>query len=538
MNKEILITNYNPNKLKEARELAGLTYEYFENDDAVDVEKLEMYENNDPVTPIDIFLIAYLFVIYKEEAEKKGVKFKLSLTSNILKPHPKGLEYQEFIVNHPNYGNLPYTRRRDGNISWITIESSQPDLWLQKLNFWEQKRQELGIEANHVRDAGIRKKVAFANHPTKKHICLYSGTELYIDFRYVSPSKTDKLNELYDQDLRYYDLDVFEIATVLYEVDKCRGFSEVFNIRKVYASLEDLKEILKNDYVDIEYSPYVSPGVMGNPPDRLDGYHSYNADVRAIADTGRYKDNLKRYTQDRRVYEMWSGGNWKMADRLYATFVKNGVSPDHIGPMSLGFAHRPKFQPMTANENSAKGNRMTYSDVQLLLNDEKNGDEVITWHSKYIWDKLKDKVKNDTDALKLSGLMRKNLHHVLIVFSMINERGHSEFLEQFLNPDYSYFDYEFTGFNPETGEFDEVTPIKKEGQNQINNAERYVRIAFESLQKYTVAENRNTKIWESEEITDKVNQVLDRLDAGNNDEALTMLHQIFQDLSVIAEGNW
>ena len=36
----------------------------------------------------------------------------------------------------------------------------------------------------------------------------------------------------------------------------------------------------------------------------------------------------------------------------------------------------------------------------------------------------------------------------------------------------------------------------------------------------------------------KVNQLLELLDANKNDEALKMLHQIFQDLSDIAESNW
>ena len=121
---------------------------------------------------------------------------------------------------------------------------------------------------------------------------------------------------------------------------------------------------------------------------------------------------------------------------------------------------------------------------------------------------------------------------------MINEKGYSGFLEQFLNPDFSYFDYEFNGFNPETGEYEEVVSKKLEGQNQKNNVERYFRIAFEKLVEYADKDNRKNKIWESEAITTKVNKVLDLLDAEKNDEALTMLHQIFQDLSDIAESNW
>jgi Alw26I/Eco31I/Esp3I family type II restriction endonuclease len=532
MRKEILVTNYNPSILKKARELAELTFDYFDDDDAVDVEKLETYENNETTTPADIFLIAYLFVIYKEQAEKKGNEFKLSLTSDILNPHPKGLLYQEYIVAHQNYSGIPVKRKKDGTIKWVatitTIEGKE------RVKFWEKKRQELGIEANNVLEPGFRQKVAFANHPTKKHVCLFSGSELYIDYRYPSPSRIDLLNKIYDEELKYYDLDIFETAHLLYDVDACKSFCAILKITKKFKNVDELLEILKTEYVDKEYSPYVSPGVMSNSPDRLDGYHSYNADVRAIADTGRYINNLKRYSQDRRVYEMWSGGNWKMADRLYATFVKNGVSPDHIGPMSLGFAHRPKFQPMTASENSAKGNRMTFSDIQLLITDENNGEEVITWHSKYIWDKLKNKVSDDMDALKLSGLMRKNLHHVLIVLSILNENGHRDILESFLNPEYSFYDYEFIGFNSETGSYDKVISKKLEGKNQKNNVARYFRIAFEKLVEYADKDNRKNKIWESEKVTNMVKDLIELLNQNKNDKAKELLDEIFLDLAKIA----
>lgn len=538
MRKEILITNYRPEKLKEARKISGLTYDYFEEDDAIDIEKLELYEDEKNITPIDIFLIAYLYVLYKDIAKKKGITKFLSLTSNILFPHPKGLAYQEFIVNHPNYNGLPYTRKKNGQISWVTIEKSQPKLWDSKLEFWEKKRIELKIEANHVRDAGIRKVVAFQNHPTKKHTCIFSGTELYVDFRYASPSRTNMLNKLYDFEFKYYDLTIFEIASLLFEVDKCKEFEKVFNIKKDFSTIEELLEILKVDFVNKEYSPYVSPGTMGNPPDRLDGYHSYNADVREITDTGRYKNNLSKYTQDRRVYEMWSDGNWKKADRLYATFVKNGVSPDHIGPMSLGFAHRPKFQPMTASENSSKGNRMTLKDVELLITDEKLGCEVVSWHSKFIWDKLKSKVKSDEDALKISALMRKNLHHVLIVFSIINENNFTKFLEQFLNPKYSFFDYEFIEFDPKTGNYKDAIETVKNGKNQENNVKRYYRIAFEKLVEYKDKDNRKNKIWESNSITEKVDKIIQLLTKSKDKKALDLVNIVFEELAEISSQNW
>jgi len=535
MRKEILITNYYPEKLKEAREIAGLSLDFFEEDDSIDIEKLEMYEANNPITPVDIFLVGYLFNIYENHAKEKGVDF-FSLTTDILFPHPAGIQYQEFIVRHPNYKGIPVTRNGSGNVSWMT--TIKTDLGQKRMVFWDAKMKELNIKAIRIMDAGIRKRVAFENHPTKKHTCLFSGTELYLDYRYPAPLRIDLLNKVYDEALKYYDLDIFELATILFEIDNCVQFKKVFNLKKAILSKDEILNHLNEDYVLKEKRGYVSPGVMSNSPDRLDGFHSYNNDVRDVCDTGRRKDNLKKYTQDRRVYEMWSDGDWKKADRLYATFVKNGVSPDHIGPMSLGFAHRPKFQPMTASQNSSKGNRMTLQDVKILIEDEKNGDNVITWHSKHIWDTLKNKVKNDADALKLSALMRKNLHHVLIVFSMINENGYGEFLKQFLNPEYSYFDYEFENFNAKTGEYSNVIEKKLDGKNQQNNVNRYFRIAFEKLVEYADKDNRKNKIWESKEVTKKITDLIELLKQNKNDEAKELLHQIFLDLAKITEENW
>ena len=536
MRKEILITNYRPEKLKEAREIVGLTYNYFINDDDVDIEKLELYETSETITPVDIFLLGYLFNIYEELAKEQSIKKFLSLTSDILFPHPKGLEYQEFIVKHPNFKGMPITRNRENNIGWMTTKDTK--IGKERIVFWEAKRKELGIVAKNVMEEGIRKKVAFKLHPTKLHTCLFSGTELSLDYRYPAPNRIDKINKLYDEMFMYYDKDVYELIDELYTIDKCCDFKKVFNIKKGNLTITEIKEIVKRDFVEVEKRGYVSPGAMSNSPDRLDGFHSYNSDIRDVCDTGRRKDNLKKYTQDRRVYEMWSDGDWKKADRLYAVFVKNGVSPDHIGPMSLGFAHRPKFQPMTASENSSKGNRMTLNDVKLLINDEKAGENVVSWHSKFIWDKLKTKVKTDEDALKISSFMRKNLHHVLIVFSIINENGFSKFLEQFLNPEYSYFDYEFIDFDPKTGLYKEVVKTEKKGENQENNVKRYYRIAFEKLVEYKDKDNRKNKIWESKSVTKKVDEIIKLLTKSKNKEALDLVNIVFEELAEISSKNW
>ena len=74
---------------------------------------------------------------------------------------------------------------------------------------------------------------------------------------------------------------------------------------------------------------------------------------------------------------------------------------------------------------------MSFNDVRVLIEDEKKGEQVVSRHSKYIWDNLKNRVRNDADAVKLSSLMRTNLHYVLTLFSIIDENGFRDFLMQF-----------------------------------------------------------------------------------------------------------
>jgi hypothetical protein len=134
--------------------------------------------------------------------------------------------------------------------------------------------------------------------------------------------------------------------------------------------------------------------------------------------------------------------------------------------------------------------------------------------------------------------MRKNLHHILILFSMIEENGYGEFLEQFLNPEYSFFDYKFEGFDPKTGSYKSVQQIKKTGKNQQNNIKRYYRISFDTLKEYKEKENRKNKIWNNKEVDTALEKMFELLKAKKNKEAKTQLEKVFQKLADLAECNW
>lgn len=286
--------------------------------------------------------------------------------------------------------------------------------------------------------------------------------------------------------------------------------------------------VMKLDYIYPNKKGSLSPGAMSNAPDRLDGYHTYNLCCRSKEDTGRHKSNLARYGEDRRAYENWSEGDWKAASWLMKEFQKHGVSPDHLGPISLGFRHRPKFRPLTRAANSARNNRMTFEDIKLLLIEEIT-EPIISAHSKSIWDLLKNNINNDTDALKFGKLMRENMHHILSIFSYLVKKGYKNFLiKHFLHPEYANYSIKFEAFDPNTGMFSKMIKTGGTKKQYANNAKRYIRISLESLKQYSLKKNRNLKKWLTKDTEESLAQVVKYLESQNENKALSKLFEIFE----------
>jgi Alw26I/Eco31I/Esp3I family type II restriction endonuclease len=353
---------------------------------------------------------------------------------------------------------------------------------------------------------------------------------LRVEYAYPNANLIKKLSQTFGLNIIPFEKDIFEILSEIPDnQENTEKLIAIFKTSDKVKNVEKLKNWLYENHTKVGSKSFLSPGVMSNPPDRYDGFHSDGNCCRSKSDKGRHTENMQRYGQDRRVYENWADGDWKQADRLMSMFRKFGLSADHIGPISLGFCHRPKFHPLTKEENSAKNNRMSFDDVQILIGDEINGEQVVSWHSKYIWDLLKNEVQNDKNAVKLSSLMRTNLHWILTIFAMIDEQGHREFLMQFLNLQYSDFDYQFPDFQPDN--IGRIIQIEKKGKNQANNKERYIRVAFESLEEYKNKDNRRVELWKNKEIDIYFDQMNTALNDGKYDVAKNVLHIILQKLA-------
>lgn len=440
------------------------------------------------------------------------------------------LEYQEFIVGHPSFEGLPNVRNSKGEITWVRQGDQERARW------WDSLKREMGLPD--------RASVARRIHPAElKGLkpCQLCGKSLSIHNIYPNTIALRKIKSTFDfPDFVHFRDDIYDISNSIFSNHGSGGLKRlagIFNVEDIAGDSSATAELI------VQAGKFLSPGVMSNAPDRLDGFHSYNACCRSTEDTGRHKSNLARYSSDRRAYENWADGDWRGADRLMGLYKSETkrvpcprcnrtrkMTPDHIGPLSLGFKHTMIFQPLCKECNSTKNNRLSLADFQELLSLEKNGADLVSWHSQEIWRALTPLVVDEKTAARASVLMRRNLHHVLLLLSDLHSKGFTFFIAQYLNPDYAHFDFEFRNFDPASGSFEfRKYPVRSKNTEKL--AERYLRISFESLVEYGEVEKRNTTVWRNERADLIHKELVYHITKDNVSEAKSLLGEFLKELA-------
>ena len=468
-----------------------------------------------------------------KSGEKKGKKVS----------NPAFSKYKEFIASHPAYSGMPDLRYPDGRIQWETPSNRKSgefkDSHDKRLQWWKNKAAEIGISTTE--DKWIS-KVAKRIHPTGIRPCPVCGKELEIRYAYLSKRfiKRVHLLDFYNNDIEMTEIThildfVTEFITeyknhAIHTLPILLSCKEAPDIPKL-STLSEWLEWIDQKYIPLEPS-MLGPGSMSNAPDRLDGFH-YNRCCRKKTDKGRSDANLASYSKDRRAFENWSDGNWITANMLMGYIKSNPAlrqepcanfgdahehplpcDADHIGPISLGFCHRPEFQLLCSPCNSAKNNRLYFSDVQHLIAVESTGETVTTWYATSVWNLCKNKVTNAETALRLSKIMRDNRNIALMLLSKFMTSGECLFLLSLLNLQYADYQYQIipdsqeiynhivtVDFTYETSSLRYVTIQKR----------RKIRIAFESLSDYATKDNRNGVIYNSPTIEQLKSTIFDIL---------------------------
>lgn len=408
--------------------------------------------------------------------------------------HPKFLSYMEFIVNHPNYKDLPIQRKNDGSLSWIATAESEIGA---KRKAWALKKaQELGIP----NAPGVYAKVMLEIHPTKTKVCQTCGRELSLYYIYPNAAF---MKAVYKD----FSIEVDSVTPLNEIVKKLLDENNVIIVKKYLITkfklecdsslnIEDILSLCELKCRNGECK-YLGPGAMSNFPDRYDGFHTYNRCCRSKEDKGRSAENLKTYTKDRRAYEYWSDGNIHAANKYMGSNYFASCSADHIGPISLGFIHDPiQLRRMSSGDNSAKRDRLLYEDIEELVSIEtKHQISCMSWYSQILWDEIKilykknpSKIEQYRQALKI------NMANFMFALKVIKDNsiyGIEFLVKSFLEEKLEYFKYDY--------EFGELGVINRVIPRNITEAtkkeeERYYRIAIDSIDEYNEKENRNIKM--------------------------------------------
>lgn len=442
------------------------------------------------------------------------------------KAHPNYIHYMAAIINHPNFKGMPNAVSKNDKINWQVSSGKSTSFYkyyLERFAWWVKKANDSKVPGTGNSDDRFSITARLIN-PTGYRPCRLCGKSQNVGYFYLNHTITLFLNKDTKTSLFSKKMPIDEAIKILRGIKSENEVAEyllkLFPERSTFFKKYGYTKVAfeKSNYIR---SVYLSPGFMANPPDRLDGFHDYCHLCRATQDPGRSPANLKTYLHDRRVFELWSDGDWLVADALYSSAGAGTcyicgkklkkVSPDHVGPLACGFKQLPLFLPTCGPCNSSKNRRMFLSDVKVLIEYEKRtGESVASWQVQPLWDKYKSIVKSDRDAKELSDFMRAVQDFYLRTLYSLFENGYSEFLVTILHPEYALFKVQFKDLDSSNLTFSSFTktPVNTKLRSSLSN--RIIRIAFEELLVYqdkSIVDRKVRKFY-VDNFSDKIDEIV------------------------------
>ena len=426
----------------------------------------------------------------------------------------KFIKYMKSIVTHPNYLNMPDAVKEDGKIQWEAPSNRSGGKYQfthkRRLDWWRVKAKSIGINTSQNKWIS---KTAKKIHPYGEKPCKKCGRIMKIKYEYLNKNIITRFKKIFGENFKILNHEtIFDILNKAKTISKEKlllNIEYIFSSNKIkvpsfknYASLQNW---LITEYIPKEPNS-LSPGAMSNAPDRFDGFHSFNRCCRGQADKGRSIKNLKTYSTDRRVFEFWSDGDWIAANKLMGLIKSDmekescadgGKGPptsDHIGPLSLGFSHRPEFKLLSRSANSAKNNRMFLDDLNHLIKSDQEGKNVISWYAKPLWDSIKFKAKTEEETARISKILRDNQRvYMKFLYELFKSKKYF-FLTYLLELNYANYEVNFINLSVKNfiTNYEKIKKNKRETKYSLEQKARRIRVAFNSLEEYGKKQNRHS----------------------------------------------
>ena len=337
-------------------------------------------------------------------------------------------KYESSIRESSNYSFIDPELKKN----WVVVSKKGVN---PRREFWDNKLNEL-ILSGELPEGSTITNVARYIHPTGETICSRCDRKASINYEFANKNTWKWLGKNFDitktEENKFYT--IFQLYGMIENSEKEVIFEEYFG-----KSVDELKV---ESHSGADLRPKLSPGTMGNPPDRLDGLHDYSICCRKTKDKGRSDENMKSYTRDRRAYKMMSDGRVLLANRIMGELNKikstcfmchkeKKMTADHIGPISLGFIHDPNnFQGMCSPCNSKKNNRLTQEDIDKIKSIELTGKTMVSWWANNCWTRVKN-----SDFKEIQNALNKNAKKMLSIIKWLKENK-QDILREFINTHY------------------------------------------------------------------------------------------------------
>lgn len=439
--------------------------------------------------------------------------------------HENFIEYMDFIVHDPNYDGLTYTINAEGRPSWFSTKNSKRGQ--QHIQWCLNKANELNFEYNHSDTSGLYARVMRYIHPTKNKVCQICGETMSVEYRYPTQYTLSALSKAFEIDFTQTD-HIEEIWDTLIANEHTPEDIILFFLKRSDALKEHIGKITNRDALIkllaeqsiTKKSIVLSPGAMSDFPDRYDGFHTYNLCCRAYFDKGRFKENMRSYIQDRRAYEYWSDGNIHAANRFMGSQYFFGTTADHVGPISLGFVHDPRYlQPMEGGDNSSKRNHLRLEDIESIISIyAKTNIYPMSWFSAHIWEHIKDNYTNHPnliDTVYRNALLENMVCFMYVlnyIIQQCGETGKDILTKCFLEKHFVEFSYDY--------HFDSDGTILKTLPRHLTERaskelRRYTEIAFEAVKNFNNKDNRRISSNHPAQMHGKLNNLVRDINTGS-----------------------
>ena len=194
--------------------------------------------------------------------------------------------YQEFIKTHTNYEFIPDEYKQN----WLSVskkgENPRKPSWDAKLFFLIQE----GILIHSAQLSNVARII----HPTKMHVCQCCHKEHSVYYVYPNKNTIQWIKKTF----QFHIYDNSETIKTIFEIYDEINHEKKIELFEAYFE-KNITKLKEDCYSDQYNGKKLSPGVMANPPDRLDGFHSYNSvcGCRKKTDKGRTDENMKSYIQ-------------------------------------------------------------------------------------------------------------------------------------------------------------------------------------------------------------------------------------------------